>query len=237
MEPRQRVALVTGGTGALGSAVALDLLRSGARVAVTYRSDKEWTALEDRAGELRPYLTGVPADLEQDQDVKRLAEGLLTKWQRLDYLVAVAGGFAAGRSYETDADTWDHMLKLNLGSLISCLRVFVPVMIRQNFGRIVTVSSGSILRGGGAGIAAYAISKGAVRQLSEILADELKAYDVHVHCILPGTMDTEANRQAMPKADFSKWVKTEEVARVVRFLLSDDARPVRSVVVPVLGST
>jgi len=74
-----------------------------------------------------------------------------------------------------------------------------------------------------------------VRQLSEILADELAAYDIHVHCIMPGTMDTEANRKSMPKADFSKWVKTEDVARVIRALLSDDARAVRSVVVPVLG--
>jgi len=237
MESQQRVALVTGGTGALGSSVALDLLRSGARVAVTYRSDKEWAALEARAGEHRPHLTGAQVDLEQAQDVERLVEGILANWQRIDYLVAVAGGFAAGKSFETDEETWDHMLKLNLRSLISCLRFVVPVMIRQNFGRIVTVSSGSILRGGGAGIAAYAVSKGAVRQLSEILADELKGYDIHVHCILPGTMDTEANRLAMPKADFSKWVRTEEVAGVVRFLLSDDARPVRSAVVPVLGST
>ncbi len=237
MESQQRVALVTGGTGALGSAVALDLLKSGARVAVTYRSDREWASLEGRAGELRPHLTGAPVDLGQAQDVERLVEGLLANWRRIDYLVAVAGGFAAGKSFETDEETWDHMLKLNLRSLISCLRFVVPVMIRQNFGRIVTVSSGSILRGGGAGIAAYAISKGAVRQLSEILADELKGYDIHVHCILPGTMDTEANRLAMPKADFSKWVRTEEVAGVVRFLLSEDARPVRSAVVPVLGST
>jgi len=237
MEFQQRVALVTGGTGALGSAVALDLLKSGARVAVTYRSDREWASLEGRAGELRPHLTGAPVDLGQAQDVERLVEGLLANWRRIDYLVAVAGGFAAGKSFETDEETWDHMLKLNLRSLISCLRFVVPVMIRQNFGRIVTVSSGSILRGGGAGIAAYAISKGAVRQLSEILADELKGYDIHVHCILPGTMDTEANRLAMPKADFSKWVRTEEVAGVVRFLLSEDARPVRSAVVPVLGST
>ena len=237
MEFQQRVALVTGGTGALGSSVALDLLRSGARVAVTYRSDKEWAALEARAGEHRPRLTGAAVDLGQARDVERLVEGLLANWQRIDYLVAVAGGFAAGKSFETDEETWDQMLQMNLRSLISCLRSVVPVMIRQNFGRIVTVSSGSILRGGGAGIAAYAVSKGAVRQLSEILADELKGYDIHVHCILPGTMDTEANRLAMPKADFSKWVRTEEVAGVVRFLLSDDARPVRSAVVPVLGST
>ena len=220
---QQRVALVTGGTGALGSAVALDLLKSGARVAVSYLSDREWASLEGRTGELRPLLKGAQVDLEQAQDVERL--------------VAVAGGFAAGKSFETDEETWDHMLKLNLRSLISCLRFVVPVMIRQNFGRIVTVSSGAILRGGGAGIAAYAVSKGAVRQLSEILADELKEYDIHVHCILPGTMDTEANRLAMPKADFSKWVRTEEVAGVVRFLLGDDARPVRSAVVPVSRTT
>jgi NAD(P)-dependent dehydrogenase (short-subunit alcohol dehydrogenase family) len=106
-------------------------------------------------------------------------------------------------------------------------------MIQQNFGRIVTISSGAILRDGGAGIAAYAVSKGAVRQLSEILADELKDYDIHVHCIMPGTMDTEANRRAMPGADFTKWVCTDEVARVIHFLLGREARAVRSVVVPV----
>jgi NAD(P)-dependent dehydrogenase (short-subunit alcohol dehydrogenase family) len=235
MEFEQRVAIVTGGTGALGSSVALDLLRSGARVVVTYRSDKEWAALEGRAGEHRDNLTGAKVDLTQAPDVERLVAGVLEKWQRIDQLVAVAGGFAAGKSFETDDQTWDHMLDLNLRSLILCLRFIVPVMIRQNFGRIVTVSSGSILRGGGPGIAAYAISKGAVRQLSEILADELRAYDIHVHCILPGTMDTEANRLAMPKADFSKWVKTEDVARLVHFLLSDNARAVRAVVVPALG--
>lgn len=100
---------------------------------------------------------------------------------------------------------------------------------------LVTISNGAILRGGSAGIAAYAVSKGTVRQLSEIVADELKAYDMHVHYIMPGTMDTEANRHEMPQADFSRWVKTEDVARVIYFLLSDDARAIRSAVVPVLG--
>jgi NAD(P)-dependent dehydrogenase (short-subunit alcohol dehydrogenase family) len=235
MELEHRVAIVTGGTGALGSSVALDLLRSGARVVVTYQSEEEWAALEGRAGEHRRNLTGAKVDLLQAPEVEHLVSDVLSKWQRIDHLVAVAGGFAAGKSFETDDKTWDYMFNLNLRSLIFCLRSIVPVMIRQNFGRIVTVSSGSILRGGGAGIAAYAVSKGAVRQLSEILADELKACDIHVHCILPGTMDTEANRLAMPKADFSKWVKTEDVARLIHFLLSDDSRAVRSVVVPVLG--
>jgi NAD(P)-dependent dehydrogenase (short-subunit alcohol dehydrogenase family) len=235
MEFENRVALVTGGTGALGRDVTLDLLAGGARVAVTYRNAEEWAGLEQSAGANAERLWGLNADLTHAADVESLAREVCSLWGRLDFLVAVAGGFAAGKSYETDENTWEHMLNLNLRSLINCLRAVVPIMVRQNFGRIVTISSGAILRGGGAGIAAYAVSKGAVQQLSEILADELKSYDIHVHCLLPGTMDTLANRQSMPSADSSKWVKTEDVARVIRFLLSDDARAVRSVVIPVVG--
>ena len=105
MEFEHRVAIVTGGTGALGSSVALDLLRSGARGTVTYRSDKEWAALEARAGEHRGNLTGAKVDLMQAPEVERLLADVLSKWQRVDYLVAVAGGFAAGKSFETDDKT------------------------------------------------------------------------------------------------------------------------------------
>lgn len=230
-----RIVVVTGGTGALGREVALDLLASGARVAITYRSAEEWTALARDAGANAERLSGMQVDLTQAGDVEASVRDLSARWGRIDFLVAVAGGFAAGKSYETDEKTWDHMFNLNLRSLVNSLRAIVPIMIQQNSGRIVTISSGAILRGGGAGIAAYAVSKGAVQQLSEILADELKSYDIHVHCLLPGTMDTPANRRAMPNADFSRWVKTEDVARVIHFLLSDDARAIRSVVVPVVG--
>ena len=235
MDFANRVAVVTGGTGALGGAVVMDLLASGARVAVTYRSEEEWKKLRQTAGPAAARLLGVQVDLTQASDAESFEREVRTLWRHVDFLAMIAGGFAAGKSYETDEATWEHMLNLNLRSVINCLRAVVPMMIEQNFGRIVTVSSGSILRGGGAGIAAYAVSKGAVQQLSEILADELKPYDIHVHCLMPGTMDTPANRKSMPKADFSKWVKTEDVARVIHFLLSDDARAVRSVTVPVLG--
>jgi NAD(P)-dependent dehydrogenase (short-subunit alcohol dehydrogenase family) len=230
-----RVAVVTGGTGALGSAVTLDLLARGARVAVTYRNAEEWAALEHSAGANAERLWGLEVDLTHATAVESLAREVSSLWGHLDFLIAVAGGFAAGKSYETDEKTWDHMFNINFRSLVNCLRAVVPIMIQQNFGRVVTISSGSILRGGGAGIAAYAVSKGAVRQLSEILADELKSYDIHVHCLMPGTMETPANRRSMPNADFTKWVKTEDVARVIHFLLGDEARAVRSVVVPVMG--
>lgn len=234
MDFENRVALVTGGTGALGRAVALDLVESGARVAVTYRTAEEWEGLVRRTAR-RESLLGLKVDLTVGDEVRGAAQHVVTEWKRIDFLVAVAGGFAAGSSFETDERTWDQMMNLNLRSLFLAFRAVVPVMLWQNFGRIVTVSSGAILRGGGAGVAAYAVSKGAVRQLSEILAEELKAHDIRVRSVLPGTMDTEANRRAMPKADFSKWVKTEDVARVIHQLLAEDFRAVRSVAVPVLG--
>ena len=235
MEFRDRVAVITGGTGALGRAVVLDLLSSGATVAVPYHGEKGWESLRAAAGEHAGRLAGSPVDLSDAAAVDRFMAGVLERSKRLDFLVCVAGGFAAGRSFETDDGAWDRMLDLNLLSVVRTLRRAVPAMVRQNFGRIVTVSSGAILKGGGAGMAAYAVSKGAVTQLTEILAQEIGAYNIRAHAVLPGTMDTEANRKAMPQADFSKWVKTEDVARVIHFLLSDQSHAVRSVAVPVLG--
>jgi NAD(P)-dependent dehydrogenase (short-subunit alcohol dehydrogenase family) len=232
---KDQVAILTGGTGALGRAVTRDLLKNGAHVAVPYHGEKGWESLRNAAGELSGRLTGGPADLSRSSDVESFVAGVVERHGRVDLLVAVAGGFDAGKSFESDDPVWNHMLDLNLMSVVRMLRPVVPAMIRQNFGRIVTVSSGAILKGGGAGIAAYAVSKGAVLQLTEILAQELEKYDVRAHCIMPGTMDTEANRKAMPKADFSKWAKTEDVAKVIHFLLSDRSRAVRNVAVPVLG--
>jgi len=230
-----RVAVVTGGSGALGSAVVLDLAGNGAKVAVPYASNEHWAAIENHAGEARERLWGARADLTKAADVERFVAEVVARWDRVDFLVCIAGGFAAGKIHETSEESWDRMFDLNLRTVYLAAHAVVPAMIQKNFGRIITTSSGAILNGGGAGIAAYAVSKGAVRQLTEILASELKGYNIHAHCILPGTMDTEANRLAMPKADFSQWVATADVARVIRFLLSDDAGAVRSVAVPVLG--
>ena len=235
MDFQNRVAVVTGGTGFLGRSVTLNLLQSGCRVAAPYRSDAEWARLEREAGDLRNHLWGVKLDLASGESVTRFTSQVEERWERIDFLVCIAGGFAAGKMHETSEETWNRMFDLNLKTVFVAVRCVVPGMIKRNFGRVITISSGAILRGGGAGVAAYAISKGAVRHLTEILADELSGYNIHVHSIMPGTMDTEANRHAMPKADFGKWVKTDEVARVIHFLLSDDARAVRSVVVPVLG--
>ena len=235
MDLHGKVAIVTGGSGALGSAVALDLAAHGARVSVPYNREEHWAEVQSRAGAYREQLWGAKADFTQGADVERFIADAVGRFNRVDFLVCIAGGFAAGKIHETSEESWDRMFNLNLRTVYLAIHAVVPRMIQQNFGRIITTSSGAILNGGGAGIAAYAISKGAVRQFTEVLASELKAYNIHAHCILPGTMDTPANRRDMPKADTSQWVSLADVAGVIRFLLSDDARSVRSVAVPVLG--
>lgn len=235
MDFKNRVAIVTGGTGALGSSVVADLLEGGARVAVPYTAEEGWAALERKTGDKRDRLWGTKTDLTDGTAVGRLVADVIQQWARIDFLLCIAGGFAAGKTYETSEETWNRMFDLNLKTVFLALRAVIPIMIKQNFGRVITTSSGAILRGGGEGIAGYAVSKGAVRQLTEILANELKHYDIHAHCVMPGTMDTPANRRDMPKADFAKWIKTEDVARAIHFLLSDEARAVRSVVLPVVG--
>lgn len=107
MDFQNRVALVTGGTGALGSAVALDLLATGARVAVTYRSSAEWETLKHRAAEHSGCLVGFHGQVTVGEEVERIASDLVARWECVDFLVAVAGGFPTGKSYETDERTWD----------------------------------------------------------------------------------------------------------------------------------
>ena len=233
MDFENRVALITGGTGALGNTIALDLLRSGALVTVTYTSGLEWRKLQKRAADLEARLDGVSVDLTRAGDVALVIRDLENRYGHIDFLLCLAGGFAAGKVEETDEATWDRMLNLNLRTLTSVLRALIPRMIAKNFGRIVTVSSGAILGGGGTGMTAYAVAKGAVRHLSELLAQEVKGHDIRVFCVMPGTMDTEANRRSMPEADFSAWVKIDTVAGVIHDLLKDrgDRSPV---VVPVL---
>jgi NAD(P)-dependent dehydrogenase (short-subunit alcohol dehydrogenase family) len=235
MDFQDSVAFVTGGTGALGSAVVLDLLTSGARVAAPYTVETEWHHLESRASETGApsrSLRGIPVDLTEAEEVGTAVRSVHEAFGRIDFLLALAGGFAWGKSYETSEAAWHRMMDLNLKTLVSVLGPVIRVMLKQKSGRVITVASGALLSGPGAGIAAYAVSKGAVRQLTEILAEEVQDYNIRVHCLLPGTMDTPANRRALPDADPARWVKTGEVARVVhRLLLEEAATPV---LVPVL---
>jgi NAD(P)-dependent dehydrogenase (short-subunit alcohol dehydrogenase family) len=225
--------LVAGGTGGLGKAVALAFLDAGARVAVTHRNPDELRALESGAASGRERLSGHATDVTDEAAVRRLVQELVARHGRLDVLVNCVGGFAGGsKLWETDAKTFDRMLELNFRSGLALCRAAVPAMLVQGGGSIVNVASRAAVDHG-AGLSAYAASKAAALALIDALAADLAGTPVRANSILPSIIDTEANRRAMPQADFSKWPKPEEIARVILFLCSDGARLIRGAAIPV----
>jgi len=228
--------LIAGGTGALGRAIVLAFLDESAYVVVTYRRQEEFVALNKTAASTGLSLEGFQVDVTDEGAVRRLTEQLIASHGRVDVLVNAVGGYAGGQPlWEIDAKTFDQMLALNLRSGYVLCRAIVPLMLKQRSGAIVNVSSRTAVDHA-AGAAAYAASKAAAVAMIDSLAADLKGTGLRVNSVLPSIIDTDANRKAMPKADFTKWPKPEEIARVILFLCSDEARLIHGAAVPVYGS-
>ena len=232
-----RTILVTGGTGGLGRAVSLAFLEEAATVAVTYRRQEEFDALRNAAGASAARLEGHRVDVTDEGAVRQLIESLVAQTGQLDALVNTVGGYAGGaKLWEMDTKVLEQMLALNLRSGYTLSRAAVPAMLKQGRGAIVNVASKTAFDHA-AGAAAYAASKAAAVAMIDSLAAEVKGSGLRVNSILPSIIDTEPNRKAMPKADFSKWPKPEEIARVVLFLCSDDAKLIHGAAIPVYGNS
>lgn len=228
-----RVALVAGGTGGLGRAVSLEFLAQGATTIVSYRKPEEFEALRNDAGADASRLEGHAADVTDETAVTQLVERIVKKQGRLDILVNAVGGYAGGvKFWEMETRIFDQMLAVNLRAGYALCRAAVRVMLRQGHGAIVNVASMSAIEHG-AGNAAYAASKAAAVAMIDSLAADLKGSGVRVNSVLPSIIDTEANRKEMPKADFAKWAKREDIARVILFLCSEDAKAIHGTNIPV----
>ena len=237
MNVSNRVAFVAGGTGGLGRAVCLEFLQAGARVVVTYRRMSEYESLVAEAGGAQSRLSGANVDVTDEAAVSQLVQNIVAEQSRLDILVNTVGGYAGGRSlWETDAKTYDQMMNLNFKAGYVLARAVIPVMMRQSRGWIVNVASKAAF-GRSPGAALYSASKAASLMLFDSLAEEVKSYAININTIVPSIFDTLANRQAMSSADFAKWPKPAEIARVVRFLCSEDASVIRGAAIPVYGRT
>ena len=231
----QRV-LIAGGTGGLGRAVSLAFLNQSAKVAVTYRSESEFAALKQAAGAASASLEGHQTDATDEASVSRLVSELTSSHGRIDALINTIGGYSAGAPlWQTDPSILDRMLTLNLRAGFLLSRAVVPIMLRQGSGAIVNIAARAAIDHA-AGAFAYAASKAAAVAMIDSLAADLKGTGVRANSVLPSIIDTEPNRRAMPKADFSKWPKPEEIARVILFLCSDDARLINGASIPVYGA-
>ena len=230
-----RVAIVTGGTGALGRAVSEAFLREGATVIAPYVVPEEVPLLQGRVGDLKARLEVPNVDVGKEAQVKTLVQQVVAKHGKLDILVSLVGGFWGGFSVaETEEKDWDAMVNLNLKTAFFCCKTVVPEMKKRNGGRIVCVSSRTGALGAG-DFAAYAVAKGAILTFVRSLAEEVLEDNITVNAIAPSTIDTEANRKAMPNRDHSKWVPPEEIAKVLVFLCSEDSQIISGALIPVYG--
>lgn len=230
-----KVVLVAGGTGALGRAVALAFLDEGAKVVVTYRRQNGMDALNQLAGDRAAMLAGYSVDGTHDSALAQLVQRIVEEEEHLDVVVNTAGAYAGGAKFwQSDPGEFDRMLALNLRTGYSLLRAALPPMLEKRRGAIVNVASRAAFDHAGSA-AGYVASKAAAVAMIDSLAADLKGTGVRANSILPGIIDTEANRQAMPKADFSAWPKPEAIARVILFLCSDDSALINGASIPVYG--
>jgi NAD(P)-dependent dehydrogenase (short-subunit alcohol dehydrogenase family) len=213
-----RVAVVTGGTGALGQAVTMRLLADGASVAVPYAVEEERARLTQRvAAADRQRLILQAADVIDLRAMTAFAESVVAARGKIDILVAGVGGFAGGSLLETDLETWKRMLDLNLTSAFSVAKAVLPAMVRARYGRVVVVASRAVVPPG-AGFIAYTVAKAGAIAFTQVLSQETRDHGITVNAVLPSTMDTPANRAAMPDSDRKGWVPVEAVADAIAVL-------------------
>jgi NAD(P)-dependent dehydrogenase (short-subunit alcohol dehydrogenase family) len=224
--------VVTGGLGALGSVVAETAARRGASVALLDHAPTVPAGFAERLGGTTLIIGGV--DLTSFTAAETAMASVKMKFGRLDALLNIAGGFQWEAIADGKVDSWDRMYAMNLKTTLNACKAALPYLMESSAGRIVNVGAQSALHAA-SGFGPYAASKSAVHRLTESLADELKLKGVTVNAVLPSTIDTAQNRRDMPKADFSRWVAPADLAAVILFLASDEARAVTGALIPVSG--
>lgn len=223
---------ITGGFGHLGVATAAWLGERGARVALIGRG----------AAPAAQALPGVPADalriggidLVDPQAAVQALDTVNREFGRVDALLNIAGAFVWQTIADGDAATWDRMYELNVKTALNASKAALPYLVASQAGRIVNIGAGAAFKAG-AGMGAYAAAKAGVARLTEALATELLDRGVTVNALLPSIIDTPPNRKDMPDADFSRWVRPEQLAATIGFLLSADAQAITGASIPVSG--
>lgn len=223
-----RVYAITGAFGVLGQAVAKAALAQGGRAGlIDFASEPPSLP----AGDVLP-VGG--ADLTDPGQAKAAIDKVAAHFGRLDALLNIAGGFVWQTLEDGDPAAWDRLYAMNVKTAANASRAAIPHLRASGSGRIVNVGANAAIKAA-AGMGAYAASKAGVHRLTESLAEELKTDGVTVNAVLPSILDTGANRADMPKADFSAWVAPDDLASIMLFLASEEARAVTGALVPVTG--
>jgi len=234
MASEKRVVVVTGGTGYLGSAICKAFVQAGAAVVAVYMLDREIPYFRRKLGGRAREVFLIKANVMGPGEMDRVARDVVRRSPRIDVLINTVGGYMSGPVEATTDEEFDRAMALNLKSTFLACKAVISAMRKAKRGKIVNVSSESSLLGEAESFL-YSAGKSGVNRLTESLARELNTANIQVNCVMPRILDTPANRKAMPDADFSSWVKTDQVARVILWLCSEDADPITGSSIPVYG--
>ncbi len=238
-----KVIVITGGTGALGRVLTKSFLNYNSKtIVVTYRSEKEMLELKTELGNLfeRPLnmsttIEFTKVDVTRDDETKRSISNIVERHGQIHALINVVGSYIGGKSVtQLDESEWDKMISINLKSAFLISKHVIPVMVANNYGKLVHVASKTGLVSNGYD-SAYAASKAGLIRFVESAYQEVKKSNININCILPTILDTESNRKDMPNADFSKWIKLEDLSKVILFLSSDNSKIINGAAIPAYG--
>ena len=226
-----KIVFITGGTGAFGSTLVKRFLGSGAKTIASFRNETEAAKLKSA----NPHVEIIKLDISNEKEILKMLPILFGKFSKIDILVNTVGGYLGGKNItQLGEDEWEAMMNLNLKSAFLISKHVIPVMKSGNGGKIIHVSSRTGLKSDGYD-SAYAASKAALIRFVESISQEFGEDKININCILPTTIDTEANRRAMPNANFSKWLSPEDLANVVLFLCSSDSKVINGAAIPTYG--
>lgn len=237
MDLHGKVAIITGGTGALGSAFTKALLGTGARVAIPVHESRDPGSTAQTAAGEQDRLMHLSADLVSASDTWRFVQSVLKKWAGVDFLIHTVGTYAGGKRVDEVApEEWDRMMDVNLKSAFLICHAALPSMRERGFGRIITIGAMPALRPA-AKRGPYQISKRALITLTETIAEEVKGTGITANAIVPSTIVTPENIESMPDVDRSKWVTPEEIVALALFLCTPEARSINGNAIKIFGGT
>ncbi|MCC6865051.1 MAG: SDR family NAD(P)-dependent oxidoreductase [Ignavibacteria bacterium] len=236
---KDKVAIITGGTGALGRVIVNYFAAQGMKVYVPVRSMPEFMKVFEQTDETEfkglPKRYGLPCDASSEMDVKEFCENVVIQEKKIDYLINTVGGYHPKKFIaETDKALIENQLTLNFYTAFYFTKYVLNIFKSNNFGRIISIGAKPAIETT-AGKFAYSMSKSAVINLMQTLAEEHKENNITFNTIIPSIIDTPANRESMQNQDFSKWVNPQEIAETCLFLLGNSSKSYRGNIIKMYG--
>jgi len=232
---KNKVAIITGAGKGIGKETAIDFAKEGANVVLVSRTLSELMELSKKIEGFGVKSIVVTGDISSEEDVKRIFDESVSAFERVDIIVANAGIHLRKSVIDTSVADWDLMMEINLRGTFLCCREAAKIMIKQNYGKIIIISSESGKKGS-ASQGAYCTSKFGQLGLMEVLQDELKDYNINVNAVLPSATDTPLLRASYPEVNHSLLLRAEQIAKVISFVASDDASGVKGAAYAVWGA-